>query len=150
MDEYIRAAQDQLDIPTNAPTAVPGAHVPTIAPTVPQIVVNTMGQQPTATPITSNFYSRLWLYICIGFVFLLMTYVSVQYAKDVRNRDVRNKRHNLHAYVDYSMSLANRLPNGHTMPKVMRSRVYIQHTQSDSSDTDSEQYQSDDDYVRAK
>jgi hypothetical protein len=155
MDEYVRAAQQQLDMTGSVPPAAAPSYRQ--QPTMPQIVVNTVPQ--ATAPVSLGFYSRVWLYIAIGFVFLLLTYVSVQYAKDVRNRDVRDKRHNLHAYVEYSSALANRLPHGHVMSNTERLRLKRQggvlprvpaRDSEEESEEKSESSDEDDGYIRAK
>ena len=70
-----------------------------------------------APATTTSSYSYIWLYICLGIVILLLTYIAVEYSKDVKNRDTRNKRYNLDAFVEYSMAKANRLPHGHVTKK---------------------------------
>lgn len=74
-------------------------------------------QAPVNTPPVTSGYSYTWLYICLGIVILLLTYIAVEYSKDVKNRDTRNKRYNLDAFVEYSMAKANRLPHGHVTKK---------------------------------
>ena len=114
MDEYLTEAQRQINQETYLPPPTQMHPLPTIAPTaaaMPQIVIQNGPAAPLAVP--SSFYYNWGLYLCLGFVFLLLTYVAVAYARDVRNRDARNKRHNLTAYVEYSMALANRMPHGH-------------------------------------
>lgn len=72
-------------------------------------------QQPVVAVATAptNYYN--WgLYLALGFIFLLLTYVAVAYTRDVRTRDQRSQRFNVMGYVDYALKLARRHPHGHT------------------------------------
>ena len=106
------------------------------AESVAPIQAPTQIQQPTqivlqAAP-ASAAGSRLWLYVVLAFVLILLTYVSVQYAKDIKSRDTRNRRYNLEAYVEYGLALANRLPKGHA------DKVTVTTQQQDPEDSESE------------
>lgn len=109
-DEFALDYDDEF-APAAAPLPPPQPHyqyanaapAPAAAPAPPQQIV----------VIPEAVSSRAWLYIVLAFVLILLTYVSVQYAKDIQSRNVRNQRYNLQAYVEHGMALANRLPKGH-------------------------------------
>lgn len=115
--------------------------LPPVQQPQPQIVIQAA---PGPVAPVAETGSRLWLYIVLAFVFLLLTYMSVQYAKDVRSRDTRNKRYNLEAYVDYGQALANRLPKGHLGRNPPST---IEEEESEPNDDDAED-SDEDDYVK--
>lgn len=78
---------------------------------MPATVVMPVPQQQAASTSISNY--NITLYGSIVFLFFIMTYIAVSYSRDVQNRDVRSKRHNLGAFSEYAFALSERLPNGH-------------------------------------
>jgi len=122
-DDYLAEAQREIH---RAEYGGPAA----VAPPPQQIFLQAA---PLAPAIIAPSESRTWLYIVLIFTFLLLTYISVQYAKDVRNRDTRSRRYNIQAYVDHSVALANRLPKGHA-EKAMRRNSFREVQSSDESE----------------
>lgn len=56
---------------------------------------------------------KILVYMIIGFALYLLSYIAVQYAKDVRQREERNHKRNLKSHVEHSMALAGRVPRGY-------------------------------------
>jgi hypothetical protein len=93
-------------------SSAPGAARPQQGP--PQVVVVNAAQTKGGSGSAYNW----GMYIAATFVALLLTFVCVELVRDLRNRDKRNRRYNLDAYVDHVTSLANRLPQGHVVSKL--------------------------------
>lgn len=109
MDDDLMEAKRQIDTYLPPPTApAPATYVPP-----PQRT-----QAPPTVVAPSASGSGIWLWVITGFVFVLLTYLAVTYARDVRNRETHNKRYNLDAYIAYATSLSNRLPKGHVVGNV--------------------------------
>lgn len=68
---------------------------------------------PTGAATSSWNTGKIFVYVVVGFALYLLTYIAVQYAKDVRLRDERSQKHNLKSHVEHSMALAGRVPRGY-------------------------------------
>lgn len=85
------------------------------APRQPTITAPHVSAVAPAVAVGGTTWTHIVLYISLGFLFLLLTYLAVQYSKDVSNRRSIDGVHNLSAYVDYVAALANRQPTGHAV-----------------------------------
>jgi len=94
-----------------APARAPSYHRE--APAPQRIIVEGTAPAVAAPSASAPWYSNVWVNVCLGFTVLLLTYLVVQYSKDLKHKQKRSQRYNLDAAVDYSMALANRLPHGH-------------------------------------
>lgn len=100
----------------NAASNPPDQVQPAVHPAVQPIII----QNQVAAPVAESGGGSRWvLYLSLGFITLLIMYVSVVYTQDLKNRNDRNRRYNLEAYAQYSMVLANRNPKGHNTNQIL-------------------------------
>ena len=81
--------------------------------------------------------SHSWpMYVFLVCVFILLTYVAMQYGKDVKNRDIRSARYNLKQKAEHVQSRMNALENGYLSNSKSHKNEYLQW--ETSSDEESE------------
>jgi hypothetical protein len=69
------------------------------------------GRPLTPVPPSTHIpVQRIGLYVTLGFIVFLLTYVAVTYSKEVKHRELRTRKHNIHAYVEFTRSLIRRSP----------------------------------------
>lgn len=129
MDEYLAEAEQLIQEDQYAPVPAPRP--------IPQQPM--YQQQPVYQQHHPSSSSTPWvLYVSIGLAFLIVTMVAVEYIRSIRNRDERNRRYNLDAYVDASLSRAKSLPHGHKVEEYSEDDVY---TSSEEEEEEEEEWE---------